>query len=491
MYHYRKTMTLSAFRITRFQFARDRMIGDSQVAHGRRQCSSARADCRRRPGRARLHPDAVRSRCPTRPRSSASSGRRSGPISKASWRSPLANRVSRPRGGNQRASSLPFREAIQVALWDLAAKQAGLPLHRLLGSRATGSRPMPAGSTFISATTNSSACSRTPPTLGYRAFKIKVGHPDFDRDLHRLDLLKALRAAGRRDHDRRQRGVVVQGGADEDGGDPARRSRSAVGRGSDPAPRLDGLRMLRRSAPWTQINSGEYLDLHGKRLLLEAQATDILNVHGQVSDVMRIGWLAADMGIPVSLGNTFLEVGVHMAVRAARGRVARIFVPELRPSRRRAGRDPATATPMRPTGPATGWCSAKRRAAIGRGRHCSIRPSSARPRPIRARGMSRPTAHRARLAESSPSGGTDMRSQLIVLSWQACSRAASASAQELTVWDWKSGDPVTAQLLREGQGRRSRRRIPASPSTTSCSRTTSTTRCSALRCRPMPVPTCS
>jgi L-alanine-DL-glutamate epimerase-like enolase superfamily enzyme len=28
---------------------------------------------------------------------------------------------------------------------------------------------------------------------------------------------------------------------------------------------------------------------------------------------MRIGWLAADKGIPVSLGNTFLEVGVHMA----------------------------------------------------------------------------------------------------------------------------------------------------------------------------------
>jgi L-alanine-DL-glutamate epimerase-like enolase superfamily enzyme len=28
---------------------------------------------------------------------------------------------------------------------------------------------------------------------------------------------------------------------------------------------------------------------------------------------MRIGWLAAELGIPVSLGNTFLEVGVHMA----------------------------------------------------------------------------------------------------------------------------------------------------------------------------------
>ena len=44
-----------------------------------------------------------------------------------------------------------------------------------------------------------------------------------------------------------------------------------------------------------------------------AGGTDILNVHGQVTDVMRTGWLAAELGVPVSLGNTFLEVGVHMA----------------------------------------------------------------------------------------------------------------------------------------------------------------------------------
>ena len=51
----------------------------------------------------------------------------------------------------------------------------------------------------------------------------------------------------------------------------------------------------------------------GKRTLMLAGGTDILNVHGQVTDVMRIGWLAAEMGIPVTLGNTFLEMGVHMA----------------------------------------------------------------------------------------------------------------------------------------------------------------------------------
>ena len=49
------------------------------------------------------------------------------------------------------------------------------------------------------------------------------------------------------------------------------------------------------------------------RALLMAEATDILNVHAQVSDVMRIGWLAADLRLPVCLGITFLEMGVHMA----------------------------------------------------------------------------------------------------------------------------------------------------------------------------------
>ena len=28
---------------------------------------------------------------------------------------------------------------------------------------------------------------------------------------------------------------------------------------------------------------------------------------------MRIGWLAAELGIPVTVGNTFLEIGVHTA----------------------------------------------------------------------------------------------------------------------------------------------------------------------------------
>ena len=83
----------------------------------------------------------------------------------------------------------------------------------------------------------------------------------------------------------------------------------------DPIPRddFDGLRLL-RSLGISRINSGEYLDLSGKRKLIDARACDMLNVHGQVSDVMRAGWLANEANIEVTLGNTFLEVGVNMAL---------------------------------------------------------------------------------------------------------------------------------------------------------------------------------
>jgi L-alanine-DL-glutamate epimerase-like enolase superfamily enzyme len=40
----------------------------------------------------------------------------------------------------------------------------------------------------------------------------------------------------------------------------------------------------------------------------------MINVHGHVTDVMRIGWLAAEHGVPITLGNSFLEVGINMAL---------------------------------------------------------------------------------------------------------------------------------------------------------------------------------
>ncbi|MEQ1901453.1 MAG: mandelate racemase/muconate lactonizing enzyme family protein [Devosia sp.] len=224
----------------------------------------------------------------------------------------FVHRVYRPRGGNQRAYSLPFHEALQFALWVLAAKQAGLPLHLMLGSGRNKVRAYASGLNFHPSDSEFEALFPYADQIGYRAFKIKLGHPDFDRDLGRLRLLaKTVRP-----------GAQIMSDANEAWGAKEAAVKLAAIKTvgfellwvEDPILRndLEGLRDLRSNAPWTLVNSGEYLDAADKRQLLLARGTDILNVHGQVSDVMHVGWLAAELGIPVTLGSTFLEVGVHM-----------------------------------------------------------------------------------------------------------------------------------------------------------------------------------
>jgi L-alanine-DL-glutamate epimerase-like enolase superfamily enzyme len=305
-------MRIAEFRITRFQYARDRVIGDSQVRIAETHVAALElvADT----GEIGLgfiqnlfFPLPDEAEIERVFRLEAWPGLEGEPPAA------LVHRVSRPRGGNQRPYSINFHEAIQLALWDLAAKQVKLPLHRLLGSRRDRVEAYASGLDFHLTDDEYVGLFSHADALGYRAFKIKVGHPDFDWDLRRLKLLK----------DNVRKDALIMIDANEAWGAKEALAKLEVIRREcyellwveDPILRDDhaGLKMLKDAAHWTLINSGEYLDAHNKRLLMEAQATDILNVHGQVTDVMRIGWLAADRGIPVSLGNTFLEVGVHMA----------------------------------------------------------------------------------------------------------------------------------------------------------------------------------
>jgi L-alanine-DL-glutamate epimerase-like enolase superfamily enzyme len=305
-------MRLSEFRITRFQYPRDRVIGDSQVHID--ELNAAALELITDDGKVGLgfiqslfHP------LPDHDEIARVFAAEAWPGLVGQSPASLIHRVNRPRGGNQRAFGLPFYEAIQVALWDVAAKQVGLPLHRFLGSRRSRVRAYASGLDYHLSDADFEAFFARADAHGYEAFKIKVGHPDFDRDLSRLRLLKksvrpgaifmidANEAWGAKE-------ALVKMKAIRDAGfnllwveDPILRSD------------LEGLRLLRDSAPWTMINSGEYLDATGKRQLMLAGAVDILNVHGQITDVMRVGWLAAEMGIPVTVGNTFLEIGVHVA----------------------------------------------------------------------------------------------------------------------------------------------------------------------------------
>lgn len=305
-------MRLVEFRITRFQFRRDRTIGDSQVRAD--EANVAALELFAEDGLSGLgFVQTLFTPLPDLAEIERVFRGEIWPGLEGERAISLVHRVNRPRGGNQRAYSLPFHEALQVALWDLAAKQAGLPLHKLLGSRRDRVRAYASGLDFHLPDAQFETLFAHADAIGYRAFKIKVGHPDFDWDLHRLNLLaKTVRP-----------GAQIMIDANEAwGAKEAAVKLEAIRRAGfdllwveDPILRhdFDGLRSLRHNVPWTLINSGEYLDAAGKRALMLAGGTDILNVHGQVTDVMRIGWLAAELGIPVSLGNTFLEMGVHMA----------------------------------------------------------------------------------------------------------------------------------------------------------------------------------
>lgn len=306
-------MSLSHFRITRFQFARDRVIGDSQVRAD--ETNVAALELISDTGEVGLgFIQTLFYPLPDQAEIEAVFESEVWPTIKGEKAIGLVHRVNRPRGGNQRAYSLPFHEALQVALWDLGAKQAGMPLHRLLGSRRNRVRAYASGLDFHLSDDAFSALFAHAASIGYTAFKIKVGHPDFARDLRRLELLKKVVPEGSQimidpNEAWSSKEALVKLTAIRDAGHDLLWVEDPILRHD-----FEGLQTLRHAVNWTQINSGEYLDLSGKRILLDHHGTDILNVHGQVTDVMRIGWLAAELGVPVSLGNTFLEIGVHMAV---------------------------------------------------------------------------------------------------------------------------------------------------------------------------------
>lgn len=224
---------------------------------------------------------------------------------------PLLNRLTRPRGGNNRSHL--FGEALNQALWDLHGKEVGLPLYRLLGGTKNRVRAYASGLEYHLTSTQVHDFYSNAVKQGFSAFKVKVGHPDLAWDIARLrDVLSVVgseailmvdaneawspKMAIRALHAYRDAGINIYWV-------------------EDPCLRDDyeGLARVCTEVPFAFVNTGEYLDLRGKRQLLEHRAVEILNVHGRLSHVMHAAWLASEYGIPVSLGNTTCEIGVHLA----------------------------------------------------------------------------------------------------------------------------------------------------------------------------------
>jgi L-alanine-DL-glutamate epimerase-like enolase superfamily enzyme len=303
---------LTSFRITRFQFARDRVVGDSQVRAS--EAYIAAVELIDSGGRVGLgFAQSLFTSLPDEREIECRFAEEAWPSLEGKNPANIALAVRRVRGGNVRRMTLPFEEAVQQAVWDLFAQQMDQPLWRLLGGERDTVPVYASGLDFHLSDHDFVELFGKAAAKGFRGFKIKVGHPDLERDLHRLELLRKTTGGIHPVMIDANEAWTAQQTVD------ALRAFERAGYRifwvEDPVPRddLDGLRKLRQLG-LTRINSGEYMDLSGKRRLLEARACDMLNVHGQVSDVMRAGWLANECNVEVTLGNTFLEIGVNMAL---------------------------------------------------------------------------------------------------------------------------------------------------------------------------------
>jgi L-alanine-DL-glutamate epimerase-like enolase superfamily enzyme len=299
------------FRLTRFQFARDRVIGDAQVRFDDfNGLALELTDAAGHTGLGFGH--AMWDAMPGLEALTQTFATHLWPGLDGQQPAALVHRIERPRGGNQRDAGYGFSEALQIALWDLAAQQAGLPLSDYLGGHRRTAPVYASGLDYHMPDADFTAFFTRAAGLGFSAFKIKVG-PDATWNLHRLDLLR--QAVGPK------AGVMVDANETWSPKEAAaqlhlfHRAGHHLIWAEDPILRhdIDGLRALSAACPWTQINAGEYLDAPGRARLLMARATDIINVHGRITEVMHTGWLAAELGIPVALGNTNLELGVHTA----------------------------------------------------------------------------------------------------------------------------------------------------------------------------------
>jgi len=303
---------IDAYRITLFAYPRDRIIGDSQVLSDHIYLGVL--ELINEAGMVgtgfffRLfHP------LPDYATMHTLFEREIAPLFLNEYPASLLNKIARPRGGNRVSPPYNIDQALDLALWDLHAQEMNLPLYQLLGGTRDRIRVYASGLEFHLSDAETAAFYENTVSLGYTAFKLKVGHSKLEWDLNRLRLVTDVVG--------KNATLMVDANEAWSPKEAIRRIHAYLNAGyniywvEDPCLREDsaGLRAIATALPTVHINTGEYLSLQGKKQLIDAKAVDILNIHAHISDGLKIGWLASEAGIPISLGNTPLEVGVHLA----------------------------------------------------------------------------------------------------------------------------------------------------------------------------------
>jgi len=213
------------------------------------------------------------------------------------------------------ASYSAIHHALEQALWDLQAREANLPLHRFLGGDGGRTRIPAYGSAldFNLPEAEAIAAHKSFVARGFKAVKVKIGHPDRQHDLRRL--LKIREAVG----------PAIELAADANEGWTCEQAighlNFFVEQGvklayvEDPLPVADveGFARLARSVPVELAGHDYATTLAPLRRLLEVGALRRLRVQGGLDHALACGALAKEFGVSLITGNTLLEAHIHVA----------------------------------------------------------------------------------------------------------------------------------------------------------------------------------
>jgi L-alanine-DL-glutamate epimerase-like enolase superfamily enzyme len=232
-------------------------------------------------------------------------------------RNPFQTRLCRPRLFSEQSY---LHAAVRIGIWDLMAKIVELPLYQFLGARPEQNRVRGYGSGLDFPLPEEAAVEifKNFVRRGFTAVKVKVGHPDPNRDLRRLHSVREVVGSGVE--------IAIDANEAWNYEQALERIRFFQREGlslsyvEDPLPRsdLEGLARLNSTVGMDVAGHDYILDKDEIRRFVARKAFARLRVGGEIDQALDCADVSEAYDIPLIFGNSLFELNVHAAVALPR-----------------------------------------------------------------------------------------------------------------------------------------------------------------------------